>query len=34
VVGLDTVSVEEVLDMSFISFFGGDLLLPSFRGRS
>jgi len=29
VIGLETVSVEEVLDISFLSFFGGDLFLRS-----
>jgi hypothetical protein len=34
VVGLEIVSVEEALDMSFLSFFDGELFLLSFRVRS
>jgi hypothetical protein len=30
VIGLEAVSVEEVLDIGFLSFFGGDLFLRSF----
>jgi hypothetical protein len=30
VFGLERVSVEEVLDISFLSFFGGDVFLRSF----